>query len=264
MTTPGTALPWQLVDARIRADPARPLLTYYADPVLPGGGPDPDLVDRIDLTGATWATWVAKTANLLVDDLGLAVDADPAPVVWSSLPPHWQTAVWADAVNRVGAELAGPGEQERAGRPAVAVSTTAGIDEALATGAGEVLVAPLLPMNAPSPVPLPRGVLDYSADVAAHGDRFVPPLRAHRPDDEALVAAAATLVDVAGLRTEDRMLSTGTLPGSPYVELLAVASVDGSLVLSPDARTLTAAERTDRWAAERVTAAVPADRDLLA
>ncbi len=259
MATPGTALPWQIVDARIRADPARPLLTFYADPRLSSGEPDEDLADRIDLTGATWATWVAKTANLLVDDLGLEVDTDPAPVIWSTLPPHWQTAVWADAVNRVGAELTAVAVD----RPAVVVTTPAGVQEALATGAGEVLVAPLLPMNAPSPVPLPRGVLDYSAEVAAHGDRFAPPVRAHRPADEALVAAAATLVDVAGLRTGDRVLSTGTLPGSPYVELLAVASVDGSLVLSPDARTLPAAERADRWAAERITAAVPADRDLL-
>ena len=260
MTTPGTALPWQLVDARILADPARPLLTYYADPVTADGEADPDLADRLDLTGATWATWVAKTANLLVDDLGLEVDADTPPVVWSSLPPHWQSAVWADAVSRVGAQLTATAVD----RPAVAVTTPDGVDAALATGAGEVLVAPLLPMNAPSPVPLPRGVLDYSAEVAAHGDRFVPPVRDHRPDDEALVAAAATLVDVAGLQHGDRLLSTGTLAGSPYVELLAVASVDGSLVLSPDARGLSAADRADRWAAERVTAAVPADRDLLA
>jgi len=272
VTTPGTELPWQLVDARIRMDPARPLLTYYADPLTAAGDPDPNLADRIDLTGATWATWVAKTANLLVDDLGLAVDADPAPVVWAALPPHWQTGVWADAANRVGAEFVAntPGDEATttapnaaADPPAVAVALPAGVAAALATGAADVLVAPLLPMNAPSPVPLPGGVLDYAAEVAAHGDRFAPPARAPRPSDEALIAAAAALVDVAGLRSGDRVLSTGTVPGSPYVELLAVAAVDGSLVLSPDAGALSPADRADRWAAERITAAVPADRDLL-
>lgn len=247
-------LPWQIVDDRIAADPTRILITAYVD------GPQPD---RVDLTGATWATWVAKTANLLVDDLGLDLDADLPPTVAVELPPHWQSAVWAEAVNRVGALLR-TGPEAFSEAPEVAVALPADVAAALAGSPGEVLVAPLRPMNAPFAGQLPGGVLDYSAEVAAHGDRFVPAPREHREDDAAVLARAAELVDTAGLVTGARLLSTGTLPGSPWVELLAVSSVGGSLVLSPDARSLDPAEAAARWSAERVTAAVPADADLLA
>ena len=263
MATSGTALPWQVLDARVRSDPARPLLTAYSDP--PG---DPDGADRIDLTGASWANWVAKTANMLLDGLTLDVGAYPVPVVAVGLPVHWQVAVWADAVSRVGARLVGagslvpltsPGAVEP---PAVAVTTGGDAAAALSAGAGEVVVAPMLPMNARSPEPLPAGALDYAAEVGQYGDRYVPVPREARADDEALLAAAAALVDTAGLVTGARLLSAGTLPGSPWVELLAVASVDGSLVLSPDAGGLPDRDRSARWQAEKVTAVVPGDARL--
>ena len=47
--------------ARSRRDPTRPLLTWYDDATG----------ERTELSGATLANWVAKTANLLVDGLGL-------------------------------------------------------------------------------------------------------------------------------------------------------------------------------------------------
>jgi len=246
-------LPWQLVDARIAADAAGLLVTAYVD------GAEPD---RIDLTGTTWATWVAKTANLLVDDLGLDVTADPPPTVAVDLRPHWQGAVWAEAANRVGAVLA-LGPAAVASGPEVAVVAPAGVADALAGSPGDLLVAPLRPMNAVHDGPLPSGVLDYSAEVAAHGDRFLPAMRQYREDDAAVLARAGALVDTAGLRQGARLLSTGSLPGSPWVELLAVCSVGGSLVLSPDARALPGDEAAQRWSVERVTAAVPADADLL-
>ncbi|WP_117210480.1 TIGR03089 family protein [Allorhizocola rhizosphaerae] len=60
----------------VASDPARPCLTWY--------GPD----ERTELSGATLANWVAKTANLLVDELGLG----PSDVAAVKLPPHWQTS----------------------------------------------------------------------------------------------------------------------------------------------------------------------------
>src|SRR6266536_5713875 len=65
-------------DAAVRADPTRPLLTFYDDATG----------ERTELSGATLANWVAKTANLLVDGCGLG-PGDRAAVL---LPPHWQTA----------------------------------------------------------------------------------------------------------------------------------------------------------------------------
>src|SRR5215475_9540709 len=68
-----------LLSGAIAADPTRPQLTYYDD----GTG------ERTELSGATLDNWVAKTANLLIDGLGLG-PGDTAAVL---LPPHWQTAV---------------------------------------------------------------------------------------------------------------------------------------------------------------------------
>src|SRR5262245_31283291 len=59
-------------------DPTRPLLTYYDDATG----------ERAELSGATLANWVAKTANLLVDGVG----AQAEEVALVRLPPHWQTA----------------------------------------------------------------------------------------------------------------------------------------------------------------------------
>jgi len=70
-----------VVDALARViatDATRPLVTYYDDATG----------ERTELSGATLANWVAKTANLLVDGLGLGT-GDVAAV---ALPPHWQTA----------------------------------------------------------------------------------------------------------------------------------------------------------------------------
>src|SRR5262252_7574142 len=70
-----------VVDALARViatDATRPLLTYYDDATG----------ERTELSGATLANWVAKTANLLTDGLGLGT-GDVASV---ALPPHWQTA----------------------------------------------------------------------------------------------------------------------------------------------------------------------------
>src|SRR5690349_1187550 len=64
--------------ALVDADPSLPWLTHYDD----ASG------ERTELSGATLANWVAKTANLLVDGLGLV----PGDRAGTWLPPHWQTA----------------------------------------------------------------------------------------------------------------------------------------------------------------------------
>src|SRR3954454_11291772 len=72
-----TTIP-QAFSESVRRDPTTPLLTWYDDATG----------DRTELSGATLDNWVSKTANLLVDGLGLG-SGDTAAVL---LPPHWQTA----------------------------------------------------------------------------------------------------------------------------------------------------------------------------
>src|SRR5687767_8401524 len=61
--------------------------------------------ERTELSGATLANWVSKTANLLVDGLGLS-EGDVAVV---KLPPHWQTAAITLACWTVGLSVVAEG-----------------------------------------------------------------------------------------------------------------------------------------------------------
>src|SRR5215210_8955354 len=72
--------PDRLLSQAVADDPARPLITFYDD----------STGERVELSVLTFANWVAKTANLLVDGLGAA----PGQRVSLDLPTHWQAAVW--------------------------------------------------------------------------------------------------------------------------------------------------------------------------
>jgi uncharacterized protein (TIGR03089 family) len=269
--TPPGAL-WAAIDARIIAEPTRPLLTCYLDP--PETGPDAGESDRIDLTGTTWTTWVAKTVNML-REIGGLVAGEPADVLLR-LPAHWQTAVWTEACLRLGAHV----ELDRAGgeptdtdpggdRPFAVIATDRPrLARALAEDADEVFVLPLLPMNGVAPEPLPGGVWDYAAEVSAFGDRadlgraaMLAAADGARLSDagveldgRGLLAAADARADAAGLEAGGRLLATGSGPGGPWVDLLAAARRGGSLVLAPDLARLDPDRAARRWAAERVTA----------
>jgi hypothetical protein len=71
--------PGRLLDAALRRDGARPLLTWYDD----ASG------ERIELSVATAANWAAKTANFLVDDHGL----DDGDSIGLSPTSHWLSVV---------------------------------------------------------------------------------------------------------------------------------------------------------------------------
>src|SRR3712207_5978996 len=88
-TSPGpTDLPG-LLDALL-VDPGRPRVTWYG----PGG-------ERIELSGKVLGNWVAKTANLLVDEL----DVEPGGTVGVDLPTHWRAVVWLLAGWAAGAQV---------------------------------------------------------------------------------------------------------------------------------------------------------------
>src|SRR3954451_23158670 len=83
---PGTV--HELLRAFLVADPGRPRVTWY--------GVDGD---RVELSGRTLENWVAKTANLLVEEF----DAGPGSRICLWLPAHWRTVTWLLAVWSVGA-----------------------------------------------------------------------------------------------------------------------------------------------------------------
>lgn len=234
-----------LLRAALDRDPARPLLTYYDDRTG----------ERTELSATTLDNWVAKTANLVVDELGV----QPGDRVGVLLPAHWQTvavllAVWA-AGGVVGSDPAGTtvtfcAAEELDSRPD-------DLDRA-----GDLVVLSLAPLGRGLSDP-PPGVTDYAVAVRAHGDRFTAPVPvgADAPaladgatllSGADLVARARRRADELGLTAGDRVLSTLAWHGpADWLDgWLAPLAAGASLVQSvggtdPDSLTRRAAtERT--------------------
>jgi uncharacterized protein (TIGR03089 family) len=211
-----TTLSGAVLDPMLRADPVGPRITYYDDATG----------ERIELSAVTLANWAAKTGNLLRDELG----AGPASRVAVLLPAHWQTAAVLFGVWWIGAEVVLCGAEAD-----IALCTGPRLDEADATGAGEVAVLSLDPFGRPA-ADLPVGVTDYATAVRVHGDQIVAeripgPALAGRSVDEVLAACQKSST-ARGLTAGDRVLSTASWDGPDDVieGLLAVLAVGGSLV----------------------------------
>ncbi|SDQ09566.1 TIGR03089 family protein [Quadrisphaera sp. DSM 44207] len=225
----------QLLAALRASDLGRPRLTWY--------GADGE---RVELSARVLENWVAKTANLLVEEL----DAGPGTRVHLALPPHWRTAVWVLSAWAVGAEpvLAAPGASGAGPVPAapddadVLVSTGAA---ASVHGPGPLQVAVALPALARSVAaqgPLAPGVLDYNAEVGAFADSL-PPLAQPADLREHLAGAPGA----AGPWPPRVRLLVPAERFEPVRALLAPLAVDGSVVVlgagAPDAERVAAQEQ---------------------
>jgi uncharacterized protein (TIGR03089 family) len=145
--------------AAVRADGARPLVTFYDD----ASG------ERVELSVTTYANWVDKTAGLLQDEL----DAERGGLLLLDLPTHWLGAVWLGAAWRVG--LAVTTEPDLADEAALVVCGPAGVGRYADLSADRPVVAlSLRPLGARFSEPLPAGVVDYGAEVLAQPDSFHP------------------------------------------------------------------------------------------
>jgi uncharacterized protein (TIGR03089 family) len=235
---PGVAA---LLAERLRHDPARPAVTYYDDATG----------ERVELSTATLDNWVAKTANLLVDTLGLV----PGDKVAVDLPAHWSTAAILLAAWSAGAEVLLAATAD--GAPGAATSgvkvafvAADRVEEALAEDADEVVALSLRPLGGRLAHPI-AGMLDYAAEVPGHGDRFRAP--APPAEQEALLRFAAHVARAWGLGPSDRVLSAagmGTADGL-VAGLLGPLAVGASVVLC---RHLDTALLPRRVEVERVTA----------
>jgi len=236
--------PPELFRAAARLDPARPFLTFYDD--VTG--------ERVELSYTTTDNWVAKTANLVIEDLG----ADPGERVALFLPTHWQSVVIYLACWTAGV-VAAPGADPA--HCAHAVADPEHVEELAACPGGRLLV-PLRPMGARA-LELPVGVLDYAAEVPAQPDRFhaAPPPTAEDPALERdgavftagqVVAAARQAAADLGLHAGSRLLVETDLATAAGLStaLLAPLAVGASVVLC---RNLDPAALARRIEAERVT-----------
>jgi uncharacterized protein (TIGR03089 family) len=176
-----------LLAGALRSDPGRPLLTMYDDATG----------ERIELSVTTFANWVFKTANLLIDELML----DPDELVSLDLPAHWQPAVIQVAVLVAGGRIATD--------PARITFWLEGTELPSDPVVEEIVGLSLRPMGMGLSA-TPPGVMDYAVDVRGHGDHYSP----RNP---------ATLVTVEPLA--ERVLTERLDP------LLAALAGGGSLVL---------------------------------
>jgi uncharacterized protein (TIGR03089 family) len=225
----------------------KPFLTWYDD----GRG------ERVELSYKTFGNWVAKTANLLVDELG----AEPGDRV-GVLADHWQVPVLLAACWRAGLGVAalGPGQPGPPGLVAAFVHEEE--LDAAAVPAGTAVVA----LTAD---PLGRAGRDlgraenFSRIVPSMGDSFsggTDPADAlvagaETATMDGLLGKAADLAARAGLGDADRLLSGRRLltAGGAVAGLLAPFARGAGVVLvnqlDPD-------RFWKRVADERVTAAV--------
>ncbi|MFI2373311.1 TIGR03089 family protein [Streptomyces sp. NPDC018833] len=239
--------PADLLRSALAADPARPLVTFYDDATG----------ERVELSVATFANWVAKTANLLQGDLS----AEPGERLALLLPAHWQTAVWLLACSSVGVVA------DVGGDPAGADHVVAGPGqfEAGLACKGERIALSLAPLGRRFPTP-PTGYADYAVEVPSQGDRFAP-YAPVAPDDVALVVSGleltgAELVERARADAQRLGLGPGSrlLSGLPYdtweglsAGLFAPLAASGSVVLCRNMGELSEDGLAKRIESERVT-----------
>lgn len=122
--------------------------------------------ERVELSGRVLENWVAKTSNMLIEEL----DASAGSTVAVDMPPHWKTFVWALASWQVGAVTAlddNAAVDVRLTMEAAPETSPAGTADELL-----VLVAPgALAMRWAGT--LPSGAVDYAATVRAFGDVYL-------------------------------------------------------------------------------------------
>ena len=216
----------ELLGRELRRDPGRPLLTWYDD----GTG------ERVELSVATYANWVAKAASLLVEEH----DLERGDVLLVDLPSHWLGPVFLGAAWTAGLAVAFPSSDVA---PNVVVCGPASL-AAWAPRADDlpVLACALLPMGVRFAEPLPPGVHDVGVEVWGQPDAFTP----YDPpggSDVALVDGPVTQDELLGSPVAagsslqastggDRLLSTANPASPPGVAAVSRPLVSGgSLVL---------------------------------
>jgi len=201
-----------LVRALVASDPGRPRVTWY--------GADGE---RVELSGHVLENWVAKTANLLVEEC----DAGPGTTVTLDLPPHWRTVVWALATWSVGADLSGPVLGLGSVGPDSSADVVVTADPVSAPDGGQVVAVTLAALARRFEG---EGTFDVddAAEVSTFADSFDP---AGPLDQGEMLDAARETARSAGWPAAVRLLvrpGTFELVGT----VLAPLVVDGSVVLT--------------------------------
>jgi uncharacterized protein (TIGR03089 family) len=191
--------------AELRREPGRPFLTWYDE----GTG------ERVELSVATYANWVAKTASLLVEEH----DLERGDVLLVDLPTHWLGPVFLGAAWTAGLPVAFPSSDAA---PSAVVCGPAGLSRWAPRAADvAVLACSLLPLGVRFAEPLPPGVHDVGVEVWGQPDAFT----AYDPPGDDDVALVDGPVTHRGLFTDN---SASAAAGSPHLGSSAAAGSLGT------------------------------------
>ncbi len=152
---------------RVAKAGSTPLITYYDDGTR----------ERTELSGVSFANWVNKTANLLVDELLIEPGSPVSLQLAREAPAHWTTLVWVAAIWRVGCPVV-------VGSGAESVVEVVGPTDAFhieGASAADRVACSLHPLGLGFDTALPEDVLDYGVEVRGQPDVFTGPL----PDPDA-------------------------------------------------------------------------------
>ncbi|GAB4083695.1 TIGR03089 family protein [Myceligenerans cantabricum] len=180
---------------RLQSDPGRPRLTWYGEDG-----------ERVELSGAVLANWVAKTTNLLVEEY----DVQPGTKVGVDLPVHWRTVTWALAVWRVGGTvvLLDDGAGVPASRDLDVVVTAA--PGRWAGSAADLVVVSLPALARRYDGELPPGAMDAASAVMTYADQVI-----YAPEPEPGRAALTGSEAAAGGPREGRTVTHAELVPEP-------------------------------------------------
>lgn len=144
-----------LLDRLRSVDATAPRLIWY--------GPD---AERIELSGRVLDNWIAKTSNLLVEEL----DAVPGTRVGLQLPGHWKTLVWTAACWQVGAV---PVDLQGSASESVDILVSDSDADPANPSAQLLVLVALGALDLKWAGTLPAGAVDYAAEVRGYGDEFL-------------------------------------------------------------------------------------------
>lgn len=193
MTTFSALLTAQLTE------PGRPLVTFYDDATG----------ERVELSVATYANWVAKTSSLFVEEF----DLERGQRLRIDLPTHWLGPVFLGAAWTVGLVVT---ESDDADAVVCGPATL----EAWAPLAGKlpVIACALKPLGVRFAEPLPDGVHDFGVEVWSQPDAFTPwdpPTAGDPATDDATQAELFAAASDGVLLGDGGRLLTDANPASP-------------------------------------------------
>lgn len=233
MPTPATFA--ALLDQQLRHAPGAPFITWYDDATG----------ERVELSATTYANWVAKTANLFLDEYLL----EPGDTVLVDLPNHWLVPVFLGAAWQVGLAVT----TDRSSGDIRLIVTGPEPDQHLGSGV-PVLCCALLPFAVRFPDGPPPGTDDYGLQWPGQPDAL---LGAPCHDAEAIALRSAAgehsqadlVAAAASASWQGGRLLTDLHPAqAPELTLLAALTRTGSLVLvhDPSPESWTSRSETER------------------